>query len=182
MVMAYWVALSMDWQKPFWAGISVTVVSLDSAGQSMLKIILRMAGTIAAAVVALSLISLFPQERWWFFLFLSLYEGFCCYRMLGSPYPYAWMVAGFAAAAIAIDGGPPDGLSYFNIAVERLQETGTGVLAYTLSGVFIPTGITAGGFEARILAVTQRLGALVEACLAVVSHHVDQQSSSSSRC
>ena len=166
MVMAYWVALSMDWQKPFWAGISVTVVSLDSAGQSMLKIILRMAGTIAAAVVALSLISLFPQERWWFFLFLSLYEGFCCYRMLGSPYPYAWMVAGFAAAVIAIDGGPPDGLSYFNIAVERLQETATGVLAYTLSGIVIPTGITAGGFEARILAMTQRLGALVEACLA----------------
>ena len=166
MVMAYWVALSMDWQKPFWAGISVTVVSLDSAGQSMLKIILRMAGTIGAAVVALSLISLFPQERWWFFLFLSLYEGFCCYRMLGSPYPYAWMVSGFAAAVIAIDGGPPDGLSYFNIAVERLQETATGVLAYTLSGVFIPTGITGGGFEARILAVTQRLGALVEACLA----------------
>jgi hypothetical protein len=166
MVMAYGVALSMDWQKPFWAGISVTVLSLDSAGQSLLKIILRMVGTLAAAVVALSLIALFPQERWWFFLSLSLYEGFCCYRMLGSPYPYAWMVSGFVAAIIAIGGGPPDGLTDFNVAMERLQETGTGILAYTISGFLIPTGSTGGAFQAKIMAMSQRLGPLLESCLA----------------
>ncbi len=166
MVMAIGVALSMDWQKPFWAGLSVTVLSLDSAGQSLLKIILRMAGTLAAAVVALSLIALFPQERWWFFLSLSLYEGFCCYRMLGSPYPYAWMVSGFVAAIIAIDGGPPDGLTDFNVAMERLQETGTGILAYTFSGFLIPTGSTGGAFQAKIMAMSQRLGSLLESCLA----------------
>ena len=166
MVMAYGVALSMDWQKPFWAGLSVTVLSLDSAGQSALKIILRIVGTLAAAVVALSLIALFPQERWWFFLSLSLVEGFCCYRMLGSPYPYAWMVSGFVAAIIAIDGGPPDGLRDFNVAMERLQETGTGILAYTFSGFLIPTGSTGGAFQANILAMSQRLGSLLESCLA----------------
>ena len=166
MVMAYGVALSMDWQKPFWAGLSVTVLSLDSAGQSLLKIILRIAGTLAAAVVALSLIALFPQERWWFFVSLSLYEGFCCYRMLGSPYPYAWMVSGFVAAIIAIDGGPPDGLTDFNVAMERLQETGTGILAYTFSGFLIPTGSTGGAFQAKIMAISQRLGSLLESCLA----------------
>ncbi|MEA5474089.1 FUSC family protein [Synechococcus sp. CCY9201] len=166
MVMAYGVALSMDWQKPFWAGLSVTVLSLDSAGQSVLKIILRTVGTLAAAVVALSLIALFPQERWWFFLSLSLVEGFCCYRMLGSPYPYAWMVSGFVAAIIAIDGGPPDGLRDFNVAMERLQETGTGILAYTFSGFLIPTGSTGGSFKSNIMAMSQRLGSLLESCLA----------------
>ena len=166
MVMAYGVALSMDWQKPFWAGLSVTVLSLDSAGQSALKIILRIVGTLAAAVVALSLIALFPQERWWFFLALSMYEGFCCYRMLGSPYPYAWMVSGFVAAIIAIGGGPPDGLTDFNVAMERLQETGTGILAYTFSGFLIPTGSTGGTFQTNIIAMSQRLGSLLESCLA----------------
>nr|WP_255441535.1 MULTISPECIES: FUSC family protein [unclassified Synechococcus] len=166
MVMAYAVALSMDWQKPFWAGISVTVLSLDSAGQSLLKSILRIVGTLAAAVVALSLIALFPQDRWWFFLSLSLYEGFCCYRMLGSPYPYAWMVSGFVAAIIAIDGGPPDGLTDFNVAMERLQETGTGILAYAFSGFLIPTGSTGGTVQANIMAMSQRLDSLLGSCLA----------------
>ncbi len=177
MVMAYWVALSMDWQRPFWAGISVTVLSLDSAGQSMLKVVLRFVGTVVGAVVALSLIALFPQDRWLFFLSLSLYEGFCCYRMLGSSYPYAWTVSGFVAAVIAIDGGPPDGLTDFNVAIERLLETGTGILAYTFSGFLIPTGSMGGAFQAKLAAIAQRLGHLLPACLAPYGgrHSADPQ-------
>ena len=35
MTIAYGIALSMDWDKPYWAGVAVAVVSLASIGQSM---------------------------------------------------------------------------------------------------------------------------------------------------
>ena len=63
MAIAYGIALSMDWDKPYWAGFAVAFVSLASIGQSMNKAALRMFGTLVAVVVSLTLIALFAQER-----------------------------------------------------------------------------------------------------------------------
>ena len=43
-----------------------------------------MLGTLVAGVAALTLIALFPQERWWFMVLLSVYIGFCTYLMTGT--------------------------------------------------------------------------------------------------
>ena len=59
MVIAYGIALSMDWEKPMWAGFAVAVVSLSTIGQSLNKGFLRMVGTLAAACFSLTLIALF---------------------------------------------------------------------------------------------------------------------------
>ena len=37
MVLAYGVALSMDWQYPYWAGFSVAFCSLSTVGESLNK-------------------------------------------------------------------------------------------------------------------------------------------------
>ena len=37
MVIAYWVALQMDWNNPYWAGFSVTFISLSTVGQTLNK-------------------------------------------------------------------------------------------------------------------------------------------------
>jgi len=77
MTMAYGISLSMDWDRPYWAGFAVAFVSLATVGQSMIKAALRMLGTLIAVVVALLLIVLFAQDRWLFMLFLSVWVGFC---------------------------------------------------------------------------------------------------------
>jgi uncharacterized membrane protein YccC len=77
MVIAYGIALSMDWPKPMWAGFAVAFISLSTIGQSLNKGFLRMVGTLAAAVFSLTLIAIFPQERWWFMVGLSLFIGSC---------------------------------------------------------------------------------------------------------
>ncbi len=57
MTLAYAVALSMDWDKPMWAGIVVAMVSLSTVGQSLSKGALRMAGTLLAAAFSLTLLA-----------------------------------------------------------------------------------------------------------------------------
>ena len=82
-VIAYGIALSMGWEKPMWAAFAVAMISLSTIGQSLNKGILRMLGTLLAAVFSLALIALFPQERWWFMVGLSVFVGLCTYLMGG---------------------------------------------------------------------------------------------------
>ena len=51
MVLAYGIALSVDWDKPMWAAFAVGVMSLVSAGQSIHKGAMRMLGSLLAVVV-----------------------------------------------------------------------------------------------------------------------------------
>ena len=90
MTIAYGIALSMDWDRPYWAGFAVAFVSLASIGQSMNKASLRMFGTLVAVVVSLIFIALFAQERWVFILILFIYGGFCAYMMNVSKRAYFW--------------------------------------------------------------------------------------------
>ena len=93
MTIAYGIALTMDWDEPMWAGLTVSVISMATTGQSLNKAALRMFGTLIAASMALLLINLFVQERWLFMLFLSLWVGFCTYMMGGPKNQYFWQVS-----------------------------------------------------------------------------------------
>ena len=122
MAIAYAIALQMDWDRPYWAAFAVAFISLPTAGQSLHKGILRMLGTLVAGVAALTLIALFPQERWWFMIFLSVYIGFCTYLMTGKKNQYFYQVMAFVAAIICFDGGA-NSLNAFETAMVRIQQT-----------------------------------------------------------
>jgi uncharacterized membrane protein YccC len=136
MAIAYGIALSMNWEKPYWAGLAVALISLATFGQSLNKGALRMFGTLVTTVVALILIALFTQQRWLFMLFLSTYIGFCTYMMGGAKHHYFWHVCGFVCAVICMDAGP-DSIKAFEIAILRAQETGLGILVYSLVSILI---------------------------------------------
>jgi uncharacterized membrane protein YccC len=136
MVIAYQIALSMNWDKPYWAGFAVAFISLATVGQSLNKGALRMAGTIMGAIVSLTLIGLFAQERWLFILSVSLWVGICTYMMGGPKHQYFWNVGGFVCVIIAMDAGP-NSVNAFDLAMLRAQETGLGILVYTLVSVML---------------------------------------------
>ena len=156
MTIAYGIALSMDWDKPYWAGFAVAFVSLASIGQSLNKAALRMFGTLVAIVVSLTMISLFAQERWAFIICLSVYTGFCTYMMSGSKHAYFWQVCGFVVIVVCLDAGP-DPINAFDIAILRAQETGLGILVYSLVAIYLWPSSSRGGFytAADSLASTQ---------------------------
>jgi uncharacterized membrane protein YccC len=136
MVIAYGVALSMNWEKPMWAGFAVAFISLATVGQSLNKGVMRMLGTLVGAVFALALIALFPQERWWFMIGLSAFVGLCTYLIGGSERQYVWNVAGFVSVIICMESAQAAGQA-FDIAVLRTLETGLGILSYTLVTVLL---------------------------------------------
>lgn len=131
LVLAYWVTLSMDWDKAMWASYAVVLISLETAGQSIEKGLMRMLGTLLAAVVSLTLIALFPQDRWWLMVALSAYVGLCTYLMGGTKRQYMWYVAGFVSVIICLESVPATD-NAFDIAILRTLETGLGILSYTL--------------------------------------------------
>ena len=157
MTIAYGIALQMNWDKPYWAGFAVAFVSLATVGQSFNKAASRMFGTLVATVVALTVIGLFPQDRWLFMLILSGWVGFCTYMMGGAKYQYFWNLSGFASIVICVSAGM-DSANAFKIAILRSQETGLGILVYSLVAIFLWPTRSRADFDAAAvkLAKTQR--------------------------
>lgn len=157
MVLAYGVALSMDWHNPYWAGLAVAMCSLSGLGESLRKGLLRVAGTLVAIPVALTLLALFPQDRWLFMLFMSGFVAFCTFMMAGSFRYYFWFCAGFSVPLLTLAGGP-EGLNAFETVILRGQQTTLGVVAYTLVHILVWPVDSARAFEQRVgqLAAAQR--------------------------
>ena len=164
MTIAYGISLSQDWDRPYWAGFAVAMVSLASIGQSMNKAALRMFGTLVAVVVALTFIALFAQDRWAFILTVSVYAGFCCYMMSGSKHAYFWQVSCFVVLVICFDAGP-DPVNAFNTAVLRAQQTGLGILVYSLVAIFLWPSRSISAFNAAATELARTQNQFYQACL-----------------
>ena len=156
---AYAMSMSMGWESPMWAGFTVAFISLATVGHSFRRGILRMLGTLMGGAAALTLIALFAQQRWLLMVALTLYIGFCTYRMLGSRNPYFYFVGAFVSVVILFTGGL-ESLSAFETVVARIQETGLGILVYTLIAVFLwpqHTDLSLDATSQKLLAVQHQL-------------------------
>ena len=67
-VIAYAIALYMDWDKPIWAGYTAASVSLDATGQSIQKGLNRIVGALVGSIAGFILLAFFIQDRWLFFM------------------------------------------------------------------------------------------------------------------
>jgi hypothetical protein len=136
-VIAYAIALYMDWDKPIWAGYTAASISLDATGQSIQKGLNRISGALVGSIAGFVLLGLFIQDRWLFFMFLSLYIAVCTYFSFGTErYNYFWQQAGFFSMVVGLDSAFSPA-SAFAIAIERTQGAGTGLLVYMLVGLLL---------------------------------------------
>ncbi len=129
-VIVYAIAMQMGWDKPYWAAFTVVTISMLSVGVSLSRGLARSLGTLVGAVAGLAIVGLFPQERWWLMLCVSLYVGFCTYMLTGKNQSYFWFLASFTCLIIIGVSSPPESQSVFQIAVLRTQETALGALVY----------------------------------------------------
>jgi len=136
MTLAYGGALSMGWDKPMYAGLVVSLMSLETIGQSLNKASMRMFGTLAAAALALTILSFFAQAPWLLMVWLSLVVGYCAYMACGTKQQYFWTVCGFTCVIFTVSGGD-DSAQTFHTVMVRLQETGLGILVYSLVSLFL---------------------------------------------
>jgi uncharacterized membrane protein YccC len=160
-VLAYGVALSMDWKDAHWAAFAVAFCTLSTVGESLNKGLLRLSGTLVGSVAAITLIALFPQDRWLFLIGMSIFTGFCTYMMPGTSRWYFWLVAGFSVPLIALSGDS-DPLNDFQTAITRSEETALGILSYSLVWLLIwPTSSREAleGAVRRLVAAHRQLAA-----------------------
>jgi uncharacterized membrane protein YccC len=174
MVIAYAIALSMDWDNPYWAGFAVAFVSLSTVGQSFNKAAMRMLGTFVGCAAALVLIALFPQDRWLFMLFLSAYVGFCTYMMCGAKQQYFWNVSGFVCVLICMSGGA-DPVNAFDTAILRAEETGLGILVYSLVSILLWPISSRTDFFATVDSLTSAQQQFYRSCFSLIQGKGDVQ-------
>jgi len=136
-LIAYAIALHMDWEKPYWAAWTAFSIGLASRGEGIQKGLLRLAGGLAGAVGGFMLLAFFIQDRWLFIACLSLYAAIFTYLALGSKrYNYFWQQVGFFATVIAFDSAFHP-LNAFEVGIERAQETGAGLVTYIVVALLL---------------------------------------------
>jgi uncharacterized membrane protein YccC len=135
--LAYGIALKTGWMSPMWAGLTVAVVAMPSAGQSLQKGLLRLAGTVPGCTAALVIFALAPQSRWLALAFTCAWMFFTTYMMLSRPTKsYLWNVAGFTALII-MTGSFESSADIFDRAQSRTMATIVGIILYTLVTTFL---------------------------------------------
>jgi uncharacterized membrane protein YccC len=135
--LVYGIALWAGWMNPYWAGWSVAVIALPTAGASILKGTYRAIGTIPGCIAALVIHALAPQERVLFMLLTCGWMFFTTYLMLSRKKDsYLWTMAGYTCLVILLADVDSPG-NMFQHAVFRTVETIMGVVVYTLIAVFL---------------------------------------------
>lgn len=134
MVLLYWLSLSLNWDMPKYGALAIALISLDTAGASLHKGVMRLVGTTGGLLVGIVGLALFAQAPWGTLVFHGCYLLVVGYFMSSSRYPYAWFVAGFLPTLVwATTYGKVD--NAFHYATFRYLETAAGVVIYTLVSV-----------------------------------------------
>ncbi len=134
-VIAYAIALSMNWNKPYWAGFVAASLSLTTLGQGIQNGLMATVGAVCGAIVGFAVLADFVQDRWLFIGSLSLVCALCIYLGLGTVrYKYFWVQFGFLAVLVGISGWL-DPVNAFHIGIERTKEVATGLIVYTIIAV-----------------------------------------------
>jgi uncharacterized membrane protein YccC len=139
-MLALYLALCIDLPRPYWAMITVYVVSQPMAAAVRSKALHRLLGTLLGAIAAVMLVPPLVNAPVLLSLALALWVGGCLAISVldRSPRSYIVMLAGYTAAIIGFSSvGQP--AEVFNMAVARTEEIVLGIVCATLvHSLFFP--------------------------------------------
>jgi uncharacterized membrane protein YccC len=142
-LIALLVAFTFNLDQPYWALLTVFIVSQPQSGLVLAKSFYRIIGTVIGAAVAVLLIALCAQERVLFLGGLALWIGLCTF---GSQYArnfaaYSFVLSGYTVAIVGIPGALDAGNAFY-IATGRVTEISLGIIvAATVSHVVLPSSL-----------------------------------------
>jgi uncharacterized membrane protein YccC len=114
-----------------WILITVLMVLQPTSGGSMLKGLLRMIGTVAAAFTAIVLLGLYVQDHPMLIIGLFLVQAVGAYGNSGTRFQYAWFVWAFTTAIVLGDEMAGQG-AIETVAFQRASMIGIGILIVLL--------------------------------------------------
>jgi len=118
-------AFNLPWGLSIW--ITVLFVTQPNAGASLKKGLMRICGSVAAALVSIAMYGLFSQQPPLLLASLCVALALAVYGTTGPRYPYAWLVFGFTTILIVVKAlAGSDQIE--TLAFERASLTALGVL------------------------------------------------------
>lgn len=137
-MLAYYLSLRIGLPKPYWAIVTVYLVSQPSAGASLGRGVYRLAGTMAGAVATVVIVPNFVNNPIACSAAIAGWIGLCLYFALldRTPRAYAFVLAGYTASLIGFPSVFTPG-AVFETASVRVQEISLGILCTILMHRFV---------------------------------------------
>lgn len=159
-MLAYYVALSIGLNRPFWAVVTSYIIAQPMAGAVISKAAYRLFGTTIGGIAAVVLVPTFVNEPLVLAFALALWLAICIYisQLDRTPRAYAFLLSGYTAMIIGLPAVTAPG-TVFDSAILRVQEITLGILSASLiHGVVFPVSVTGRLFTRidAILAETRR--------------------------
>ncbi|MEV4607560.1 FUSC family protein [Neorhizobium sp. LMR1-1-1.1] len=132
-MLAYYISLRIGLPKPFWAIVTVYIVSQTSAGASFSRGVYRFAGTLVGAIATVAIVPNFVNDPMVCSVVLAAWIGLCLFFSLldRTPRAYAFVLAGYTASLIGFPSVLDPG-AIFETASVRVQEISIGILCAVL--------------------------------------------------
>jgi uncharacterized membrane protein YccC len=141
-----------------WILITVLMVAQPESGGSLMKGLLRIVGTLAAAIIAIVLFGLFSQDPPLMLASLFLVQALGAYGFSGPRYQYAWFVFAFTTAIVLDDAMAGTG-AVETIAFQRATMVGIGLLIVFVTDMLLWPAHTEAGVRASLAARARAVGA-----------------------
>ncbi|KAA0576296.1 FUSC family protein [Azospirillum sp. Sh1] len=150
-MLAYYISLRAGLPKPFWAILTVYIVSQSSAGASLSRGVYRFVGTIVGAVATVVIVPCFVNDPIVCSMVLACWIGLCLYLSLldRTARAYAFVLSGYTVSLI---GFPSvfNPAAVFDTASVRVQEISIGILCAVLVHRFVLPKRMTGQFTAKL--------------------------------
>jgi uncharacterized membrane protein YccC len=131
LTLAYLVPMSMGWPQPQTAAITVMLITATGlTSDSLQKGVMRVLGTVAGAIIGLSLIALFPQDRMSYLLAASITVSILAYLYNAYQGDSTLFMLAAVVTLMVFNGGDAEGA--FQYGVDRAFMTAFGVIVYTV--------------------------------------------------
>ncbi|MBP2230089.1 putative membrane protein YccC [Azospirillum agricola] len=152
-MLAYYIALRIGLSKPFWAIITVYIVSQTSVGASLSRGVYRFAGTMAGAVATVAIVPNCVNDPIACSAILACWIGLCLFFSLldRTPRAYAFVLAGYTASLIGFPSVLDPG-AVFETASVRVQEISIGILCAILMHRYVVPKRMTGQFTGKLSA------------------------------
>lgn len=131
LMLAYLIPMSLGWPQPQTAATTVMLIAATGmVSESLQKGVLRVLGTVLGAVLGLSLIALFPQERMVYLLAVSCTVAVVIYFYNAYQGDSTVFMLTAVVTLMVFNGGDAEGA--FLYGVDRAYMTAFGVIVYTV--------------------------------------------------
>ncbi len=152
-MLACYIALRIGLPKPFWAIVTVYIVSQTSVGASLSRGVYRFAGTVAGAVATVAIVPNFVNDPIACSAVLACWIGLCLFFSLldRTPRAYAFVLAGYTASLIGFPSVLDPG-AVFETASVRVQEISIGILCAILIHRYVVPKHMTGQFTGKLSA------------------------------